>query len=583
MEEEDHFHNPNTEQPSQTPFLDHQINSAESINVNITQQLKDCQFQKALESMELELISQQKKFGENSIHNVPLLNLMSEISISLGRYSVASKISDRCEQILKDYKEDRDMSPLLAKHYQNAALLHEANLEYNQALETINKAQTIHLKLYPVESPKNIDIHRVKATILRALKTYHKELEEILNSVDIVKKSTDVIEPNIIALVYNTLGTLHRVMRNNDRARRYHKKALEICEKSGYNSHLEVAKAHVGIGLTLTGQEVYNHAIAALKCFQDVHPERISAYLMLADFYKQAKSNSDVQKYTQLAVQEGEKVYGKGSFKAREVCLRAARIAQSGQLAKDLVKSILEILIENKSQEELKFLCAQICEASLISKNVDLFDNVYEIAKQVYGPVSLWIAEINEMMAVSLSKKKEVKDSLIWAKRSIKILKEILGDDHLSVAAMYILVAKRYYSKKSWKISTKYIELALTIRLSFYVEVHPFIVQTYMFLADSYQFQKEHQKSIQIHRKILELQEKLGDPEIYETYETIARLYGNGEVSDLKNASYYYRKSYQMARVKLGIKDSRTVDTREFSEFCDEEIATLKVYQKSFI
>jgi len=582
------FQEADIEQPSQTFPLTNlsqnhcnntMINSDIFFRAEITQFLKNCEFQKALDYLELQLSAQEKQFGEHSIHIVPLLNLVAEMNLALANFSIVSDLSQRSEQILATHQEDPITRPLLAHAYQNLAVVHQENLEYKEALEMINKAQAIYLEL---SHQDNFESYCVKVTILSELKRYKEAFEAIQKSLEIIEKSIDKIDQYLAARVYNTLGYLNRIVNKMDEARKAHQKALEICQKFGYNDHVEEANAQVGIGWTLTGEEVLDYANLAMeiyeKCFEKAHPGKISALLLLAKYSDERKRKKDKAKYTKLIMEKSQEVYGPESARTRAVYIETAILVADKKTAECLLKQIAKISREKMSEKELGLLSIQTCEASSLYGNL-LKENISEalmINTKLHGRVSMEVAKLYAMLAGLYLNggRKSQREVIKWFLESLEIYREVLGDDHIENATRYLFLAKCFYTQKDCKKAIIYCENSLKIRRDFYGDIHPLTVENYIFFANAYSETKEYKKSIQAHRKVLEAHQKTNVEMVYDTFESIGMVYL--KVSDRKNAEVYFRKAYQMARVKLGPNDEKTVDTREFSEFGDEERCMLE-------
>jgi len=562
-----------------TEMITTNLGTKDSSEINISQLMKACQFKKALSLAETKFNSKLGILKESSTKLVHLLNQMAEINIALAKFPQALELSHKSEQILNNSPQDSNYNSSIAYIYQNMALILRENHDFKEALDLINKS----FDQYPRKGFQNIEIYRIKALILNDMKHYKEALEEIHKSVEIVDNSIDQIDNLEKVRVYNTLGSIHSTMKNWEKAKIAYETAMEICQKYDLTFHVEMAKACEGLGETFleakrSSAVVLSLGESALKiydnCFgEDRHPARISSFLLLVKYFKQQKEPSEVLKYTNMALQEGKVLYGANSDKTREVRLRIARAAGYTQIVTTLLKPIIENGEAGKNDKELGALYLQMCEASLSCGDYDFFYKIsrkaVEKLKELYGDMSLEMAKIYEEIARYYQKKKQMNKALYFLGQCVEIYKQLFGKSHLEIARLSLVISGIYCKKKDFPQSILYLEQALDIQAEFYEETHPEVIENYILLANAYGFNGEHSKSIKTHFKVLRIQEKIGDEKIYETYEAIGMLYS--KFNDAKSSGNCFRKSYQMARVNLGMDDVRTLDTKEFSEFNAEE------------
>jgi len=548
-------------------------------NINISQLLKVCQFKKALLLLEAEFDSKQASLGEFNTQLVPLLNQMAEVQIALAEYSKATDLSHQSVKTLESYQEDPDCSSLLAQAFQSLALISRENQDYREALDLINKS----LALPSPDSLQNIEKYRIKALVLCDLQYYKEALQEIQRSLDIVNKSIDTIDNILRVRAYNTLGDIHSTLRDGQQASKAYETASKICRKYDLDFHVEMAKSCEGFGRCLVEAKrsspvVFGLGESALniydKCFPEArHPARIPSFLLLGQYFAQQKKSSRAKEYVMLAIEECEMFYGADCEKIREVCLSAAKVMGVTKIQEDLVAPIRETSTEDKNGRELLNLYLQKCDAYLLCGQYQDFGNTYPHAlsaiKSIYGERSLEMVKIYERMVVFYQRKKQPKETSQYLVRIIEIYKEIFGDTYIEIAKAYLTFSGVCNAFKAFLQTTLWLQQALKIQVEFYGEVHPSVIETYILLANAYGFNREPSKSMKTHLKVLRIQEKIGDEKMYKTYEAIGMLYS--KFNDTKSSGSYFRKSYQMARVKLGMRDERTLDTKEWSEFNAEE------------
>jgi len=383
--------------------------------------------------------------------------------------------------------------------------------------------------------------------------------------------------------VYNTLGEIRSTVSDWHQAKIAYETAMEICRKYDLSFHIEMAKACEGLGYSLIETKKSLPIVLILaqsaekiyeKCFgEDPHPAQVSRFLLLARYFRQQKKPSKMYEYINLALEEGEACYGTGSEKIREVHLSAGKAAGKVYFKEYMVNPVLQTSTMGKNGRELVNLYLQQCDACLFCKDYDLFEVIFPEAvdtiKSLYGDISLEMAKIYGRIIRFYKRKKQLKKMIEYLGPIIVIYKEIFGDNHIEIARAYLMFSGIYLIQKKFPQAIPYFEQALKIQVEFYGEVHPTVIETMILFANTYEFAGEYLKSIKAHFKALRIQEKIDDEKIYETYEAIGMVYT--KFNDFKSSGSYFRKSYQMARVKLGMNDAKTLDTKEWSEFNAEE------------
>ena len=442
---------------------------------------------------------------------------------------------------------------------------------------SINIEDTFFRKGIPEVSEKALNYYCYQSSGLWSLSEMcqdHSEFKAaliysklLLTMIDLTHVGTDQAK----AECYNRLGVSLNKLDENDQAKNFYKRALEIQLKELGPEHVDVASTYANLGNlhrvlgdTDQAKEYYERALEIkLKELGPEHVDVASTYANLGNLHRVLGDTDQAKEYYERALEiklkklGPEHVHVTNTYNSLGNLLFSA-LGDTDQ-AKDYYKRALEIRLKKLGPEHVDVANTYNSLGSLHSalgdtdQGKDYFKRALEIQLKKLGPEHVHVANTYGNLGNLHSALRDTDQAKGHYERALEIQLKKLGPEHVHVASTYSNLGNLHIALGATDQAKDYYKRALEIRLKKLGPENVHVANTYNSLGSLHSGMGDTDQAKDYYERALEIRlKKLGPEHVHvaNTYNSLGNLHS--ALGDTDQAKGYYKRALEIQLKKLG-------------------------------
>ena len=176
------------------------------------------------------------KLVDEPLLKADVYNLLCKIHVKRQEYNKTLEYSKEALAISRAHKDaEKELTAL-----NNLAIYYGFKLDYRSAIELLFDS---------IEKSEEIGFDRQTAQNLVNVGTIYAQLfnykDAIIKYETVLQQYSDVLEDTNKAIVYNNIGTIYLIQKNNVAAEKYFQKSLALAEQIGYQEMIALSLSHL--------------------------------------------------------------------------------------------------------------------------------------------------------------------------------------------------------------------------------------------------------------------------------------------------------------------------------------------------
>ena len=328
----------------------------------------------------------------------------------------------------------------------------------------------------------------------------------------------------------NGLGKIFSHFANYDKALEFHKKCLDIRQKTLGADHPDVASSHNNIGVVWMDKGEHDRALKyymlgldiRLKTLGTVHPDVASSYNNIGLGWLNKEEYDKALEFCDKSLEIWIKTLGSGHPKV------AASYNNIGSIW--------------RRQGE-------------IDKALEFYRQCLDIQLVTLGAEHPDVATSYNNIGLHSDDRGEYDEALGFHHQCLDIRLKTLGAEHPAVATSYYNIGSIWHSKGEYDMALEFYQNCLEIRLKTLGEGNPYVADSYNKIGSAWDSKGEYDKALEFHHKCLDIRLRyfgVEHTDVGESYYKIARILSDKDEDE--NALELYQKCLDIWLITLGPK-----------------------------
>lgn len=433
---------------------------------------------KALELLNRSLLIRSNNEGNHQQSLEKSLLPLGYILVGKGEYEQGKLYLEKAAVLIKASTDNEKAD--LVTIYSLLAAIELNNGRYSEILAYVDEAKKV-IKEITAKSQLFLvsDYHRL-AQIEGYLGNFNSALELNLTALNIIQSFPNP-DSSQLADIYNTLGAINK-------------------EKGFYKEELEYYKKAIAIKQQMYGK---------------LHPELITPYMLLADYFLDRARNLDSASYYMLlATNMGIEEYGENSLMAASFYHQLGNLYDykrdeeraSFYYEKGLTIYENELGKDNYNTASIAVDLADIKESQgLQDQAIPIYENSLTVFKNSLNEDHPEVARLHNILGNVYRFEAQYEKAKFHYQNAIKIYEKVYGKDGIDLAIIYMNLSFFHGSLEEYDTSLDFLQKALKLQIMHLGEKHPNIAFNYLSISDVL-YAKANQKiqSIDYEKKAIE-------------------------------------------------------------------------------